>query len=153
MLDHIREQLNKPHSSCCMTQQWIMVRQGWAKLTCNMPILAWRWDINKLLRKKTRISCRKMLEYLYSVCLLHTLCDKCLLNHLAQGIMICNSVGWCWSDMLWSLVRGTNQRERHIFHYFLCIFTLWYASVWNNQNFKIRKQFNEDNTFLFLQLQ
>lgn len=121
-------------------------RRHWEKkLTCNMPILAWRWDINKLLkRRKIRIHFLQENGWMsLSVCLLHSLRDNCLLYHLAQGIIICDCVGWQWKVISGEVKSGgTNFEPLRRFHLFRSFFFMYFQHFYHDMQEYTEQQSN-----------
>lgn len=112
MVDHIQEQLNKPHSLLHDSAvNHGLPRRHRAKLTCNMPILAWRWDINKLLkRRKIRIHFlqRKCLNFFLTFSLARCVWQVHVISFSSRhrDLQLCYQ-GWRWKVISsWSLVRG-----------------------------------------------
>lgn len=75
-------------------------RRHWAKLTCNMPILAWRWDINKLLkRRKIRIHFlqRKCVNFFLSLSLTNSVWQVSVMSFSSRhhDLQMCYQ-GWRW---------------------------------------------------------
>lgn len=93
-------------------------RHRWAEVTCNMPILASRWDINKLQKRKTRISCRKWLNIFFSSPLARSLRQVSIMSFSSRH----RDLQLCWLMLkYWRLVKGANQQEAYYsLHCFLC---------------------------------